>query len=317
MISGDHRICHPGAVDPLTDVFGLLDVRAAQFARLEAESPWGISFDGYRHVKLGAVLEGSCEVWAEGVERPIRLGQGDCYLLGNGSSYWLRSGPGAVMASSTEVFRDFVPGSSVRRGTAPDTVVIGCGFHFDEANASVLLDVLPAVVHVPAGSRPAEPIRSALHQLGAETAVPGVGSQLITERLAQVVLVQVLRAHIAAESTGGAWLTALADPQIGRALELIHESPAFHWTIADLAAKVGLSRSSFFERFSALVGVPPLEYVARWRIRAAARDLRGGTRKVSSIAAEWGYSSESAFSHAFKRIMGTSPGRYRSAARDA
>lgn len=305
-------------MDPLTDVFGLLDVRAAEFARLEAEAPWGITFQGYRHVKLGAVLKGSCEVWAEGFARPVRLEQGDCYLLGNGRPYWLRSGPQAVMAPSAEVFRDFVPGGTVRwgAGATPEAVVVGCGFHFDEANASVLLDVLPALVHVPAGSRPAEPIRSSLWQLGVETSSPHLGSQLIIERLAQIVLVQVLRAHIAADDgPGGAWLTALADPQIGRALELIHASPAFRWTVADLAAKVGLSRSSFFERFSKLVGMPPLEYVALWRIRAAARELRGGTRKVSSIAADWGYSSESAFSHAFKRVMGASPGRYRAQAR--
>lgn len=143
-------------MDPLADVFGLLDVRAPQFACLEAESPRGIAFDGYRHLKIGAVLEGGCEVWAEGIERPVRLEQGGCYLMGNGSPYWLRSGPGAVMAASADVLRDFFPGNTVRHGTAPDTVVIGRGFHFDETNASVLLDVLPPVVHVPAASRPAE-----------------------------------------------------------------------------------------------------------------------------------------------------------------
>lgn len=309
-------------MDPLTDVFGLLDVRAAQFARLEAQAPWGIRFEGYRHVKLGAVLKGTCQVWAEGLEKPIDLGQGDCYLLGNGSAYWLRSGPDAPMKSSADVFRDFTPGGTVRWGTEPDTVVVGCGFHFDETNASVLVDVLPALVRVSANCRASDAVRSSLRQLGSETAHPRLGSQLITERLAQVALVQVLRAHIATEeatesegSPKGAWLTALADPQISRALELIHDSPTLHWTVAELAAKVGLSRSAFFERFSRLVGMPPLEYVARWRIRAAARDLRGGTRKISSIAAEWGYGSESAFSHAFKRIMGTSPGRYRSMTR--
>jgi Cupin len=197
-------------------------------------------------------------VWAEGLDRPVRLDQGDCYLLGNGRPYWLRSSPEAPMTPSEDVFRDFVPGRTVRWGAAPDTVVVGCGFHFDEANASVLLDVLPALVHVPAMSRPAEPIRSSLRQLGAETASPGLGSRLVTERLAHVILVQVLRAHVAADGpTGGAWLTAMADPQIGSALALIHESPARRWTVPELAAKVGLSRSSFFERFSGLVGTPP------------------------------------------------------------
>lgn len=304
-------------MDPLTDVFNLLDVRAAQFARLEAEQPWGIRFDGYRHVKLGAVLRGSCEVSAEGLAEPVRLSEGDCYLLGNGRPYWLRSADGAVLVPSDEVFRDFTEGGTVRWGSTAETVVLGCSFHFDEGNAAVLLDVLPTVVHVPASSPHAGPIRSYLHLLGAETSSsPGLGSQVVVERLGHIMLVQLLRAHIAAEGApGGTWLTALADPQIGNALGLIHDSPDRRWTVVELASKVGLSRSAFFARFHSLVGVPPLEYLARWRIRAAAQELRGGTRTIASIAADWGYGSESSFGHAFKRIMGSSPGQYRSAAR--
>jgi AraC-like DNA-binding protein len=302
-------------MDPLTDVFGLLDVRATQFARLEAETPWGIAFDGYRHVKLGAVLHGGCEVGVQGAD-PVRIAEGDCYLLGNGRPYWLRSGPGAPVVRSAEVFKGFVPGDTVRMGGAPDAVVVGCGFHFDRANAGVLLDVLPPLVHVPAGSTEAAAIRTTLDLLAMETSTSAPGGLLVKERLAHVVLVQVMRAHIAARGeTGGAWLTALADPQIGAALALIHESPVKPWTVAELATGVGMSRSHFAARFTSEVGAPPLEYVARWRIRAAARELRNGTRTIAAIASAWGYSSESAFSHAFKRIMGASPGRYRVAAR--
>lgn len=303
-------------MDPLTDVFNLLDVRAAQFARLEAERPWGIRFNGYRHVKLGAVLRGSCEVSSEGLAQPVRLSEGDCYLLGNGRPYWLRSGAGALLVASEQVFKDFTEGDTLRCGSTPENVVLGCSFHFEETNASVLLDVLPAVVHIPASCPHAEPIRSYLHLLETEAVSPGLGSQVVIERLGHIMLVQVLRAHIAAEAqSGGAWLTALADPQIGAALALVHESPAHRWTVTELASKVGLSRSSFFARFTRLVGMPPLEYLARWRIRAAAKELRRGTRTVSSIAGDWGYGSESAFGHAFKRIMGTSPGQYRASAR--
>jgi len=305
-------------VDPLADVFGLLDVRSAKCARLEADAPWAIAFDGYRHVKLGAVLRGECVISLDGVPGEHRLGPGDCYLLGNGRPYRLASGPGVRAAPSAEVFAGFIPGTVVRVGEGRDVTVVGSGFEFDAANAAVLTDVLPALVHVPADSPHAGAIRTALQMLGPETASPGLASSVITERLAHILLIQVLRAHIAAEGAhGGAWLTALADPQIGAALTLIHQNPAHDWTVADLAAKAGMSRSSFAARFSELVGVPPLEYVARWRMRAAARDLRYSDKKIATIAAAAGYASESAFSHAFKRALGSSPGRYRAERRAA
>jgi AraC-like DNA-binding protein len=303
-------------VDPLADVFGLLDVRGAKCTRLEADAPWAIAFEGYRHVKLGAVLRGECVVRLDGVPGVHRLGPGDCYLLGNGRPHLLASAVDVRPVPSAEVFAGFVPGIPVRVGAGQDTTIVGCGFEFDAANASVLTDVLPPLVHIPADSPHAEPMRSVLRLLGPETAAPGLASSVVTERLAHVLLVQVLRAHIAGRGAqGGAWLTALADPQIGSALTVIHQDPAHDWTVADLAAKAGMSRSSFAARFTELVGRPPLEYIAGWRMRAAARDLRHTDRKIASIAFAAGYSSESAFSHAFKRTMGSSPGRYRVARR--
>ncbi|MGW1884753.1 helix-turn-helix transcriptional regulator [Streptomyces sp. NPDC001970] len=96
----------------------------------------------------------------------------------------------------------------------------------------------------------------------------------------------------------------------------MHDRPAHRWTVAELAAKAGMSRSQFAARFTESVGVPPLEYLLGRRIRSAARDLRTGDRKVAAIAARWGYGSESSFSHAFERVMGSSPGRYRETVRD-
>lgn len=283
---------------------------------MEADAPWAIAFEGYRHVKLGAVLRGECVVWLDGVPGVHRLGPGDCYLLGNGRPYRLASAPDVPLTPSSAVFAGFVPGTTVRVGEGRDTTVVGCGFEFDAANAAVLTDVLPPLVHVPADSPHAGAIRAALQMLGPETAAPGLASSVVTERLAHILLIQVLRAHIAAQGAqGGAWLTALADPQIGSALTVIHEDPAHDWTVADLAAKAGMSRSGFAARFTELVGRPPLEYIAGWRMRAAARDLRHSDKKIASIAAAAGYTSESAFSHAFKRAMGSSPGRYRAARR--
>ncbi|MDX2645225.1 AraC family transcriptional regulator [Streptomyces sp. PA03-1a] len=302
--------------DPLTDVLGLLDLRSAHFARLEAQEPWAVGFPGYRHIKFGAVLLGSCRiaVTGSGAPEPVTLKEGDCYLIGGGRGYELAGGPEVPAVPSDEVFAGFRPGNTVRIGTAPDAVLVGCGFDLDEANAAVLLDVLPPLIHVGAGSTAAEGIRAALELLRVETGEPALGTPFVTERLAHVLLVHLLRAHVAEHGPeGGAWLTALADRHVGAALGLMHDRPAHPWTVAELAGKSGMSRSRFADRFTRTVGVPPLEYLAGWRIRSAARELRTGDRTVASIAARWGYGSESSFSHAFKRVMGSSPGRYRAA----
>ncbi|WP_351227170.1 AraC family transcriptional regulator [Streptomyces sp. NPDC002133] len=304
-------------MDPLTDVLGLLDLRTAQFARLEAEEPWAVGFSGYRHIKFGAVLQGTCRVVVAGLPEPVTLAEGDCYLIGHGRAYELSGGRAVPAVPSTTVFAQYTEGSTVRIGAARDAVVVGCGFDLDEANAAVLVDVLPPLVHVGAGASTADAIRAALEMLRAETDAPGLGTPFVTERLAHVLLVHLLRAHVEERgAAGGVWLTALADRRIGAALAAMHDMPAHRWTVAELAAKAGMSRSQFAARFTESVGVPPLEYLLGWRIRSAARDLRTGDRTVAAIAARWGYGSESSFSHAFKRVMGSSPGRYRETLRD-
>ncbi|WP_055589128.1 AraC family transcriptional regulator [Peterkaempfera griseoplana] len=299
-------------MDPLTDVLALLDLRGAQFARLEAQEPWAVGFSGYRHIKFGAVLQGGCRISVAGLPGSVMLGEGDCYLIGSGRAYELSGGPAVPAVPSAEVFADYTEGATVRIGSACDAVVVGCGFDLDEANAAVLVDVLPPLVHLGAAAGTAGAVRAALELLRTETESPGWGTPFVTERLAHVLLVHLLRAHVAERGTaGGGWLTALADRQIGAALALMHETPAHRWTVAGLAAKVGMSRSQFAARFSECVGVPPLEYLVSWRIRSAARELRTTDRTVSAIASRWGYGAESSFSHAFKRVMGVAPGRYR------
>lgn len=299
-------------MDPLTDVLGLLDLRSAQFARLEAQEPWAVSFLGYRHVKFGAVLQGTCRITVADLSAPVTLSEGDCYLLGNGRNYELSGGPSMRAVPSSEVFAGFRDGSTVRIGTARDVVVAGCGFDLDNADAAVLVDVLPPLIHVPAGSGAARSIRASLELLRTETEVPGLGTRFVTERLAHILLVHLLRAHVTAEgAAGGVWLTALGDRQIGAALTLMHDMPAHRWTVGELAARTGMSRSQFAARFADTVGTPPLEYLLSWRIRSAARELRTTDRTVLAVATRWGYGSESSFSHAFKRVMGMPPGTYR------
>jgi AraC-like DNA-binding protein len=134
----------------------------------------------------------------------------------------------------------------------------------------------------------------------------------LLRRLADILLIQAIRVHIASGNCGETgWLRALADKQVGAALESMHKSIGQHWTVAALAASAGMSRSAFALRFKELVGETPLEYLTRWRIYQAAMLLREGDKTLIDVAHSIGYDSDGAFNKAFKRIMGATPGDYR------
>jgi AraC-like DNA-binding protein len=309
-------------MDPLSQVLELLDLRAASPSRLEAGGRWALSFPGHQHLKIGAVVAGECWLIPENAE-PQHLAAGDCYLLASRHPF---------TAASDELAAGSVPSHTVLPSpwptpayyqTTPDdparTILISGSLSFDDTAAALLLDWLPPVSRIAAGSYRATVVAPALRLLADETAGNAPGSAVMRKELTCILFIEVLRALLeAGESPDPAshgWLAALGDRQIGAALALIHSDPARRWTVAELAAAVRMSRSSFALRFRALVGLPPLDYLVRWRIQLAARALRSTDRTVAAIGAGLGYSSESAFSNAFKRVRGQPPSRYRRLAR--
>ncbi|WP_371778932.1 AraC family transcriptional regulator [Streptosporangium subroseum] len=303
-------------MDPISDVLTLLNIRGAFSSRFEACGPWALRFRSYRYVKIGAIVSGACWLTIDG-EPPLRLSSGDCYLLASDRPYEVAGDLDIEPEDGHAVYRRFSGARTVRYGTAaPDaerTVIVGGSITLDEMTSALLLDCLPPVVRIPADSPPAQSLRPVLEMLSDETATEPLGAAVMIEHLTQILFVQALRAHLAGEETVPGWLGALNDPQIGAALTLMHQRATNRWTVAGLAAEVGMSRSSFALRFKTLVGLPPLDYLLHWRIRSAAEVLRAGERTVASVAAEWGYASESAFSNAFKRVTGQPPARYRTA----
>ena len=328
-------------MDPLSQVLELLDLRAASPSRLEAGGRWALSFPGHQHLKIGAVVAGQCWLIPDQAA-PQHLAAGDCYLLVSSHPYTAASDDPGSPVPGSPVPASPIPASTVLPSpwptpayyqTTPDdpgrTILISGSLSFDDTAAALLLDRLPAVSRIAAGSAQAGVVAPALQLLAAETAGTAPGSDLMRQQLTCILFIQVLRALLETGQTPGAapgeppgdasgpaspgWLAALRDPQIGAALTLIHQEPARRWTVAELAAAAGLSRSSFALRFRTLVGLPPLDYLVRWRIQLAARALRSTDRTVAAIGASLGYSSESAFSNAFKRVRGQPPSRYRRA----
>lgn len=191
-----------------------------------------------------------------------------------------------------------------------DFFLAGSRFILAGQHADILLGVLPPIVHIRKEADQAS-LRWALDRMRQELREPLPGGALVAEHLAHLMLVQALRLYLA-EGLGGrvGWLFALADKQMGAAIDHMHADPAHRWTLQELAERVGMSRTAFAVKFKATVGVSPMDYLTRWRMLLAADGLANSGRSLSAIAASLGYESESAFGAAFKRVMGCSPRQY-------
>lgn len=200
---------------------------------------------------------------------------------------------------------------STSQDSAAPTTRFVCGFlGCDSRPFNPLLQSLPRIVHASVSDESRQWVADLL-----EAAVhpgQGAGREAMLAKLAELMFVEALRNHLVdlPEDERG-WLAALRDPQVGAALRLLHGRPADPWTLDRLAAQVNVSRSSLAQRFTHFVGVPPMHYLARWRIQLAARTLEAGSATVAQVAGAVGYQSEAAFTRAFKREVGVAPGAWR------
>jgi AraC-like DNA-binding protein len=304
-------------MDPLSDVFSLLRVDSMLTARLETRGPWAMRFSAYRHIKFAGVLEGAFWLWIEGRGEPVKIDTGDFYLLTTGEAYCTASDVTLPTIDGREAMVTHRCADGIVRLGEQGEKCVGAGgrFIFDEDTGGLLLSLLPPLVHVLANSPSADPLRAVLDLLRMETDSARPGASVAAASLANMVLVQILRAYLASGGQTPGWLGALADPKIGAALGLMHADIARRWKVEDLASAVAMSRTSFTERFRAMVGMPPLAYLIQWRMAVAGSALRTTDEALSDIAERVGYGSDTAFNSAFKKTTGSSPGRYRAEGR--
>ncbi|GAA2215034.1 AraC family transcriptional regulator [Nonomuraea monospora] len=279
---------------------------------LVAGGRWALSFDPPDGVKFNAVRRGRCVLTVDGVPGPIELAEGDCFLLVRPRAFTLAAEPGLRPVPAGPLFRAATDGVA-RAGEGEDVVIVGGRFGFGERAQELLLDVLPPVIHVPGRTAEAATVRWALDLIDAELRERPLAATLVTEHLALVMLIHLLRLHLAGAGPegGSGWLAGLADPVVAPALRAVHAEPARAWTVSELARVAAVSRSTLAARFKQVVGRGPLEYLTGWRIELAADRLRRGDETVAVIATQVGYGSVSALSNAFKRITGVSPRDYR------
>ena len=292
--------------DPLSEVITLLRPRAVFSRRISGAGRWGVRYSAFGQPSFCAVLEGSCRLTVDG-HRPLTLEAGDFVLL--------PATPGFTMSGFEPVRLERLDPNVTSRmlgdvhyGTHrghPDVRLLGAWFAFDSPDSALLVSLLPSLVHV----RRIERLSVLVRLVNEEASEGKPGRELVLTRLVEVLLIEALRLTPDDGAPPGL-LRGLGDARLALAIRQMHGQLARSWTVAQLARTAALSRSSFFDRFTRTVGLPPMEYLFAWRMAVAKDLLRRHDFGIDEVAEHVGYGSASTFSTAFRRYVGQPPRRY-------
>jgi AraC-like DNA-binding protein len=298
-------------MDPLSEVLSLLKPRSSVSAGFDAGGQWSVQFpDQQKRIKCYAVVSGECWLSVEEVPDAVRLKAGDCFVLPTGRPFRLASDMILSPIDAGTIFPPSREGGVVTLNGGGDFFLVGSRFAVSGNHAGILMGMLPPIVHIRRESDQAA-LRWSVERMMQELSERQPGGILIAQHLAHMMLVQALRLHVGEGLRGGVgWLYALADKQMAAAISAMHADPTHRWTLQEVAECAGMSRSSFALKFKERVGETPMEYLTRWRMLLAADRLENSSDPISVIAPSLSYESESAFSTAFKRVMGCSPRQY-------
>jgi AraC-like DNA-binding protein len=304
--------------DQLSEVFDLVEVRGVVSGGFAVRGPWVLRAP-IEGLKFFAMVRGRARLTTDGVEGQLELEPGDVAVLNNRSWLDLQGGTGDGPRREVVPVADFSSTHILGTDDVDVAVDVVVGGHVDlnPAGRALLLQSLPPVARVQGSAVTATNLRGSIHRLFDEVTANRMGSAFAIRQHGQLLLLEVLRAYVDQVELPPGWLRLLTDERIRPALRLMHAEPGMPWGLAELARAAAMSRTSFAERFRAVAAVPPLTYLSRWRMLLAQRALRDSDVRVGSLAVTLGYTSESAFSTAFKREVGESPLRYRHRVRDA
>ncbi|MEZ5320093.1 MAG: AraC family transcriptional regulator [Vicinamibacterales bacterium] len=311
--------------DVLSDVLRAVRLTGAIYFDLELHSPWvaeapasadiaGIVMPGAQRVlEYHVVARGGC--WAHAIgQDPRRMQEGDLIAFPQGDPHVISSAPGLRGKPDLEQYRrsGSLPIVYEMGGGGPDRARVICGFlGFDDRPFNPLIASLPRMIHLPAAGAGHGWLRGLLDVVLAESESARAGRDDVLARLSELMFVEMVRRYLEGLPPGETgWLAGLRDDLVGRALGALHARPREDWTVESLARDVGASRSVLAERFTAMVGQPPMQYLTLWRMQLASRLLADGGQ-VAAVADAVGYASEAAFSRAFKKIVGQPPRDWR------
>lgn len=297
-------------MDPLSDMLSLLKLGSYVSGGFDASGEWAVRFGAHDGIKFHAVITGECWVAVEGSPEPVKVRAGECFLLASGRPFRIASDLAVEPIAIQALLPPIQDGRIMTYNEGGAFLSIGGYFTLADRQADLLLDTLPPLVHIRE-----DPDRTALRwcveRMRQELLDPQPGGFIIAQQLATMVLVHALRLHLSnGHSDGVGWLFALADKRLRTAIGAMHRFPGRPWTLQMLAAEAAMSRTTFAQEFKRRAGMPPIEYLTRWRMLLAADKLANSRASIADIALSLGYESEKSFSTAFKRIMHRPPRQY-------
>lgn len=313
-------------MDDLSEVLRVVALGGGVFLDAEFTEPFAFIGKAARSLCTGVavsgelicfhyIIEGGFHVSIEGGAEAF-VGAGQTVMLPRNPMHVLASRKGLLPTSGAQIEADGPGVPKLRHGGGGAMTRVVCGFLAGNELLQAIVSTLPDLLVLDVASLPNGQWIADSFRLAAQTqADPEPGSSLILTKMSELLFLESLRRHLmSAPAEDRGWAAGLRDPAIRRALSLLHARATDHWTADDLAAELGMSRSAFATRFTSVMGMPPMRYLTRWRMRLAANTLTARIKSVSEVAYDLGYSSEAAFTRAFRREFGSPPGEWRRAA---
>ena len=298
--------------DPLSAILSLIEARGVYTGGITAGGKWALRVPPPEQVKLVVIARGRCFVSIDGEKRPRMLVEGDVFLNTARRPYTIATDPSLPPLDITKTFANAPKCEIMQLGGGGDFMMIGSHIELNDIGARLLKAGLPPIVHLRANDAGAGQIQWLIREMMREAGDAMPGAETACSGMVELIFLHLLRAHIAkAGAVKIGWLRAACDPKLAPALGLMHGDPARDWRLPELAKAAAMSRTAFAAHFKSVAGMAPLAYLTEWRMRVAERELRESAKPVARIARSVGYTSEAAFSTAFKRVIGHSPRRRR------
>lgn len=302
-------------MDVLADVLKKIRLKSHSYFCSEFASPWGLDISQSREGMFHIVIDGRCWLRIDGVENPVQLDEGDIVAFPHGTAHAVSDSldsprlPGGKVVE--EVLSGYNPFGHSHADEQSNTLLCG-SFAFDTSFTHPFIDDLPQLIHLKMnGNEDLNWLKTLVSVLSKEMRVQTPGHSVLVDRLTEVLFIQVIRTYMSETPDGAGYFCALADPKISMALSIIHEDEKALLNVNRLGSRVGMSRTNFHKKFSALVGESPKAYILHWRLQQARFKLTESQAPIAMIAEFAGYTSEAAFGKAFKKYFSISPGAVR------
>jgi len=298
-------------MDALSTILEATRLKSVVYSKFPLAAPWGLDVVQDENSQFWRLVSGSCAVGSPD-GRIIELAEGDLVFVPHGSAHWIADKPTSLRMPSPEFVKARRAGIPVFSSGGDITTLIAGHFEFDYQPLHPFLKDLPPIIHIRQYVTENQLLLKQVTQLMLEELNnERPGSSVMLKCLSEIMFINIIRAYLEQAVPDSGFLSALNDPRISKALKLMQDSPQNNWTLASLAAEIGMSRSVFFNQFKKLVHETPLSYLTNWRIRQAQKLLLTDNSNISEIAAQVGYQSEAAFNRIFKSKTGQTPAVYR------